>query len=236
MLARRIPALLKGRGLDPQGADAETSDPLARDQLWLADLYAASICGRLATGPNAGRRFATAGDRIDPEEIDAAASPRCANVSGFSLLANVAVAARDRLRRERLFRYTARPSLATDRLEALPDGRLAYRFKTPWRNGTTQAIFEPLEFIEKLSALAPTPRARQVRYFGNLAPAAKWRPLIFPASESIEVQPSSEDISISDSTSSAAVASAADVTSPIAAKSHPRNCCARRRLLNVSDI
>src|SRR2546425_11147824 len=35
---------------------------------------------------------------------------------------NVAIAARDRVRLERLCRYAARPPLAIDRLEALPDG------------------------------------------------------------------------------------------------------------------
>ena len=57
-LAQRIPALLKRRGLDPQHSDTEDSDRLARDQPWLADVYAASVCGRLATGANAGRRVA----------------------------------------------------------------------------------------------------------------------------------------------------------------------------------
>ena len=51
---------------------------------------------------------------------------------------------------ERLFRYAGRPPLSMDRLEALPDGRLRYWFKTAWRNGTTHAIFEPLEFLEKV--------------------------------------------------------------------------------------
>jgi len=81
---------------------------------------------------------------------------------------------------ERLCRYTARPPLATDRLEALPDGRLRYWSKTPWRDGTNHAVFEPLEFIEELYALVPTPRAHTVRYHGILGPAAKWRDLIVP--------------------------------------------------------
>ena len=34
----------------------EESDPLSRDQPWLAGLYAASVLGRTAFGPNAGRR------------------------------------------------------------------------------------------------------------------------------------------------------------------------------------
>src|SRR5438093_11294595 len=81
---------------------------------------------------------------------------------------------------ERLLRYAARPPLSMERLEALPDGRLRYWFKTPWRDGTTHAVFQPLEFIEKLCALVPTPRAHTVRYHGILGPAAKWRAFIVP--------------------------------------------------------
>ena len=77
---------------------------------------------------------------VDPEVIDSSASPRCAAVAGFSLHANVAIPARDRLRLERLLKYAARPPLSMDRLEALPDGRLRYWFKTRWRDGTTLAI------------------------------------------------------------------------------------------------
>jgi hypothetical protein len=53
-------------------------------------------------------------------------SPRCAEVSGFSLHANTAVYAADRARLERLVQYCARPAIAIERLEALPDGRLRY--------------------------------------------------------------------------------------------------------------
>jgi hypothetical protein len=38
-----------------------------------------------------------------------------------------------------------------------PDGRLLYRLKRRWRDGTTQVIYEPLEFMEKLAALVPPP-------------------------------------------------------------------------------
>lgn len=41
MLADRIPALLKRRGLDLRAP--EQSDPLSRDEPWLAGLYAASV-------------------------------------------------------------------------------------------------------------------------------------------------------------------------------------------------
>ena len=85
---------------------------------------------------------------------------------------------------ERLCRYTARPPLAIDRLELLHDGRVRYRFKRAWRNGTTHAIFEPLQLLERLAALVPIPRANLVRYHGVLAPAARWRPLVVPQGSS----------------------------------------------------
>src|SRR5947207_1314804 len=129
-----VPALLTRRGAGTLAPDEGESDRLARDQPWLSDVYAASVSGRIATGPEAGRRVAVGGDCVDPEGIDSSASPRCAAVAGFSLHGNVAIAARDRLRLERLFRYAGRPPLSMDRLDALPDGVLRYWFKTAWRN------------------------------------------------------------------------------------------------------
>jgi hypothetical protein len=71
--------------------------------------------------------------------------------------------------------------VATERLSVLPDGRLLYRLKRRWRDGTTHVIFEPLELIERLAALVPAPRFNLVRYSGVLAPSAAWRPLVIPA-------------------------------------------------------
>ena len=73
------------------------------------------------------------------------------------------MAAHDRRRLERICRYVARPPLATDRLEELPDGRLAVRLKTPWRDGTTHILMERSELIERLVPLIPPPRAHQLR-------------------------------------------------------------------------
>ena len=64
----------------------------------------------------------------------------------------------------------------------MPDGRLSYRLKTPWRNGTTHVIFEPLEFVARLAVLVPAPRVHLIRFHGLLGPAAKWRASIVPAS------------------------------------------------------
>ena len=48
--------------------------------------------------------------------------------------------------------------IATERLERLPDGRVVYAFKHPWRDGTSRVVFSPLELLEKLVALVPKPR------------------------------------------------------------------------------
>ena len=85
-------------------------------------------------------------------------SPRCATVSGFSVHANVSIDGRDRLRLERLARYVSRPAVSTERLSELPDGRLLYRLKRRWRNGTTEVVFDRSDFIAKLAALVPAPR------------------------------------------------------------------------------
>lgn len=64
----------------------------------------------------------------------------------------------DRQRKlERLCRYACRPPVATERVSLLEDGRLLYRLKRRWRDGTSHVIYEPLEMVEKLAALVPPP-------------------------------------------------------------------------------
>src|SRR5262249_62401292 len=86
----------------------------------------------------------------------------CAPWCGFSVHGNVCVDARDRTRLERLI-YAARPAVCTERLTALPNGRLLCRLKRPWRDGTTAVIFEPQDFMAKLAVLVPAPRAHLTR-------------------------------------------------------------------------
>ena len=99
----------------------------------------------------------------------------------MNLHANVCVPANDRRRLERLCRYVARPPIATERLEQLSDGRLLYRLKHRWRDGTTHMVFTPMELMEKLAALVPAPRVNLVRYHGVLAPRSAWRDAVVPA-------------------------------------------------------
>jgi hypothetical protein len=105
-----------------------------------------------------------------------------ARAGGFSLHAGPRIAARDRHRLERLCRYAARPPLSHERLAELPDGRICLRLKTPYSDGTTHLLLDPLTLLEKLAALVPPPRANLVTYHGVLAPNAKWRKAIIPRS------------------------------------------------------
>jgi hypothetical protein len=50
-----------------------------------------------------------------------------------------------------------------------------YTLKTPYRDGTTQVAFEPVDFIARLAAPVPKPRVNLTLYHGVLAPNHRWR-------------------------------------------------------------
>jgi hypothetical protein len=182
-VATRIARLLERRGLGPE-ADPIDADPLSEKEPLLAQLYGASVASRIATGRRAGQPVIRVGDCIDPDAVPELDGERCASTSGVSLHANVAVPARDRKRLERLCRYVARPPVSTERLSRMADGRLLYRLKHRWRDGTTHVVFEPGELVEKLAALVPPPRFHLVRYHGVLGPCASQRGRVVPRPES----------------------------------------------------
>ena len=147
-------------------------------QMTLDHLANASVQGLVATGPRRGCRVLRLGGT--GEDAETAIGKRCAEVADFNVHANVRVGANDRDGLEHLCRYLARPPIANDRLQELPDGRLALRFKQAWRDGTTHIVFTPHELIEKLIPLIPRPRCHLVRYHGILGPAAKDRAKVAP--------------------------------------------------------
>jgi hypothetical protein len=171
----RVLRLLERRGLleGDAGKGADVEPPL------LDALAAASIAGRVALGERAGRTLARIGAHPG-REVSFVPGELCAQIDGFSLHARVRVPRGDRNRLERLCRYVARPAIATERLSLSRHGNELYRFRRPWRDGSTHVVFEPLVFRERLAALVPRPRAHLVRDHGVLAPSATWRDRIVP--------------------------------------------------------
>jgi Putative transposase len=90
--------------------------------------------------------------------------------SGFSLDAEVRIAARDRAGLERRLRYCARPPFALERLDWVGDQHVIYRLPRAQRDGSTALCLTPLELIDHLAALIPPPRLYRHRYHGVLAP------------------------------------------------------------------
>ncbi len=62
--------------------------------------------------------------------------------------------------------------------------------KTPWRDGTTHLVMNPLEFMQRLAALVP--RLHLIRFHGVLAPNAKLRPLVVPQGPLALEEPTTE--------------------------------------------
>lgn len=97
---------------------------------------------------------------------------------GFSLNAAVACPAHRRDRLERLCRYVTRPAIALERLSLNRRGEVLLALKRPFRDGTTHLRFSAEDFVARLAALVPRPRANLTRYHGVFAPAFPWRALV----------------------------------------------------------
>ena len=101
------------------------------------------------------------------------------NGGGFSLHAQVRIAANDREGLERLLRYCTRPINAGERLSWLEkDERLIYRLSKPQHDGQTVLRLTPMEFLHRMAVLIPPPRCHRHRYHGVLAPNAPLRQAI----------------------------------------------------------
>jgi hypothetical protein len=62
-----------------------------------------------------------------------------------------------------------------ERLSIDGDGLLVRELKRALRAGTTQCLFEPLDFIARLAALVPRPAAHSVKYHGLICAHAHAR-------------------------------------------------------------
>jgi Putative transposase len=86
--------------------------------------------------------------------------------------AGVDIASHQREKLERLCRYVSRPPVASERLALTASGQVRYTLKTPYRDGTTHIVLEPLDLMARLAALVPTPRMHLTRYHGSQYRAA----------------------------------------------------------------
>jgi hypothetical protein len=150
----------------------------ARDSSAMDDLIGHSVTCRIAVGPHQGRKAFTL--QTIPAHTQERDDGGLAKAAGFSLHCGVVAGAHQRAKLERLCRYIARPAIANERLSLTRQGNVRYQLKTPYRDGTTHVIFEPLDFIARLAALVPKPRVNLTRFHGVFAPNSSLRARVTP--------------------------------------------------------
>jgi hypothetical protein len=170
----RIKRLLDRRGLGDGDDDGSASDAWADEAPVLAELAAASVQGTVALGPHRGARLRRPGD--PPEEGETPAHGGChARANGFDLHAGLVVPTGQRERLERVCCYALRPPVTQERLHLTGEGQVRLELRQPWRDGTTDVVFDPVEFLGRLAVLVPRPRINLILYHGVLGPRAAWR-------------------------------------------------------------
>jgi hypothetical protein len=170
----RIKRLLDRRGLGEGDDNGSASDAWAEEAPVLAGLAAASVQGTLALGPHRGARLRRLGDPIEEGELPAQGGCH-ARANGFDLHAGLVVPAGQRDRLERVCRYALRPAVTQERIRMTDEGQVRLQLRQPWRDGTTDVLFDPVEFLGRLAVLVPRPRINLMLYHGVLGPRAAWR-------------------------------------------------------------
>ncbi len=177
-IAHRVGRFLERQGLLERDAESSYLAGEALEAEPLDQLLGHSITYRIAVGPHQGRKVFTL------QTLPGCNEPfddSVGKVAGFSLHAGVAARADERKKLERLCRYIARPAVSEKRLSLTANGNVRYQLKTPYRDGTTHVIFEPLDFIARLVALVPKPRVNLTRFHGVFAPNSAHRARVTPA-------------------------------------------------------
>ena len=91
-IVRRIEKLMSRRGLEPDTLEMEQNS-----WLFLAELYGASVTGRVLSGRRAGQKAVRVGELENEHGNENVSSPRCVNVEVVGLHANTATPAQTRL-------------------------------------------------------------------------------------------------------------------------------------------
>jgi hypothetical protein len=158
-----------------QDAVTENLDPLNEEYPMLAGLYAASTGNQQAF--KNGHSIQKIGFGVSNQP--SLPQRRCqARINSFDLHAATAVPSNDKNGLEHLLRYILRPLIPGERLSILENGNVQLKLRTPWSDGTSHLVFEPLEFLGKLAAIIPKPQVNTIIYHGVLAPNAKLRKTI----------------------------------------------------------
>jgi hypothetical protein len=179
-IARRVGRFLEHQGLLESDAENCYLTGDAADDDSMAHLHGHSITYRIAVAPHQGRKVFTL-QTLPACDSDAPLADTVGRTAGFSLHTGVAAKARERDKLERLCRYITRPAVSEKRLSLTAHGKVRYELKTPYRDGTTHVIFEPLDFIARLAALVPKPRVNLTRFHGVFAPNSAHRSQVTPA-------------------------------------------------------
>jgi hypothetical protein len=191
-IAERTGRLLEKRGLverDMEDAWLTTDGPCGP----LDDLIGHSITYRIAVGPRAGQKLFTL-QTLPANAAEQQGDHRgAAQAGGFSLHAGIDIQPGQRQKLERLCRYVSRPPVAVDRMALTASGQVRYTLKTPYRDGTTHIVLEPLDLMARLAALVPLPRMHLTRYHGVFAPHSKLRAAVTPAHRGKGKQPLAEE-------------------------------------------
>ncbi|EEV5907264.1 IS91 family transposase [Escherichia coli] len=177
-IAHRVGRYLERQGLLERDVENSYLASDAVDDDPMTPLLGHSITYRIAVGSQAGRKVFTL------QTLPTSGDPfgdGIGKVAGSSLHAGVAARADERKKLERLCRYISRPAVSEKRLSLTRGGNVRYQLKTPYRDGTTHVIFEPLDFIARLAALVPKPRVNLTRFHGGFAPNSRHRALVTPA-------------------------------------------------------
>ena len=155
-IAHRVARYLERQGLLVRDAENSYLTCDAEDDGPMNQLLGHSITYRIAMGPQQGRKVFTLQTLPDCRS-DSPFVDTVGKVAGFSLHAGVATRAHERDQLERLCRYITRPAVSTKRLSMTRNGAVRYELKTPYNDGTTHVIFEPLDFMYRMYGM---PRAQ----------------------------------------------------------------------------
>ena len=178
-ISHRVARYLERQGILERDEENSYLQLDGMDEDLMQQLIGCSVSYRIAVWSQQGRKVFTLQTLPAVDEDDRYA--KVAKEAGFSLHAGVAAQAWERDKLERLCRYISRPAVSEKRLTLTSAGNIRYQLKTPYSDGTTHVIFEPLDFISKLVSLVPKPRVNLTRFHGLFAPNSKHRILVTPS-------------------------------------------------------